>query len=352
MKKKIIGAGIAVFIMLIAALPTNANNSVKSVKEAAEIAENELLMVKEGITGISWTEDPPRVIVMIESEEYRSIVPDEIAGFKTEIEVTGEIRALGLAEPQSILLPQLLKYNSQFSKNQVELESQSVFMPQLLRKSRHSHWDIQVGGISVGTNWLTNSYGTLAVCTIPGPYILSCTHVIAMNMNGGHLPPGIAVIQPGLYDGGGSVIGHLKGYIIIKYGGIIPNYADAAIAWLEHSAHLNAVLGPDDINTYSVSLTAVVPSVGQTVRKSGATSAVTQNKVTKNSATILVRYGTLRWARFKDVIEVQQPFVEGGDSGSFVDLNGNFVGLAFAASGYYGYGYVCKASYIKSALGI
>ncbi|MGF3584294.1 MAG: hypothetical protein ACQXXD_01060 [Thermoplasmatota archaeon] len=329
MKKiKFIALGI-LLVILLAAIPTNANNSIKSVKEAAEIAEKELLL-KEGITGISYTDSEPyKIIIYIESEEYRSIVPSEIMSFKTDVRVSGRIVACSLlAEPQSVVIPQLL------------------------RKSRHTHWDPTVGGISVGTYYLTDSYGTLAVVT--SGYILSCTHVIAQNTEGKHLWSGVSVIQPGLGDGGGPTIGYLYKYIKIRYGYlsyIFSNKADAAIATLSHSALSNQVLGPDDEHCYSVSMTAVVPNVGQTVRKSGAKTAVTQNIVIDNHATVKIRYTSSKWAIFKDQIIVQQPFVEGGDSGSFVDLNGKFVGLVFAGSKYY-VGIVCKASYIKSALGI
>jgi len=312
-----------VFVTLLAAIPTNANN-VKSVKEAAEIAEKELLL-KEGIVGISYTDNKPyKVIVYIESEEYRSIVPDEIAGFKTEIRVSGRIKAIGLVEPKSIVIPQMLGWK------------------------RRIHWDPTVGGISVGTNYITA--GTLGVCI--GGFILSCAHVIAYDMNANPLQIGTSVIQPGLSDGGGPVIGYLYDYIPIRFGLlslIFPNHADAAIANLCHSAKTNAVLGPDDTNTYSISMTAKVPWVGQTVRKSGRTTAVTYNTVKDRHAAIKVWYDS-KWARFKDVIVVEEPFIEPGDSGSFVDLNGNFVGLVFAGSPYYAY--VCKASYIKSAFGI
>jgi hypothetical protein len=323
-RNKIFGFGIAVLITLLVSLPVDAGTNDTSVRYAAQKAENDLLLL-EGITGISYREDPPRVIVMIEEEQYSRIVPKEILGVKTEMRITGKITALGFAQLESIHMP-------------------------LLLRSRHDSWDSLVGGISVGTRFLRGSYGTLSVCTSTGPYLLSCTHVLAMTDGGIQLPPGIAVIQPGSGDGGGPVVGHLKKYIRIKFGGILPNYADAAIATLQHDAELNTVLGIDNVSTYNVTMNIVVPDVGQTVRKSGVTTGVTQNLVIDNHATIIVRYGYFRRARFNDVIVVEQPFIHPGDSGSFVDVNGDFVGLGFAGGS--SYGFVCKASYIKSALGI
>lgn len=61
---------------------------------------------------------------------------------------------------------------------------------------------------------------------------------------------------------------------------------------------------------------------------------------------VLIRYGlfTPRIARFKYLIMVQQPFLYDWDSGSFVDYNRQFVGIAFAGSYYEGI--ICKAEYI------
>lgn len=47
---------------------------------------------------------------------------------------------------------------------------------------------------------------------------------------------------------------------------------------------------------------------------------------------------------------MKQPFIESGDSGSLVDKNGGFVGLAFAASTEVAV--VCKAKYIVEELGL
>jgi hypothetical protein len=47
---------------------------------------------------------------------------------------------------------------------------------------------------------------------------------------------------------------------------------------------------------------------------------------------------------------VNQPFIDSGDSGSPVDKDGKFVGLAFAGSS--STAIVCKAKYIINGLGI
>ena len=44
------------------------------------------------------------------------------------------------------------------------------------------------------------------------------------------------------------------------------------------------------------------------------------------------------------------PFMRGGDSGSFVDKDGKFVGLGFAGNELTGFGVVCKAKHVLYAL--
>lgn len=312
--KKILLSIAAVLIILLAAMPANADNSNgESVKDAAEYAEQELLL-QEGIAGISYTEDPDRVIVYIESEEYRTIVPEKIKEFETEVRVSGRFKALGMPQ-QSIHI-----------------------QPKLLPKSRTERWDPLVGGISLG-NEKDYGCGTLGIVFEKGAekYILSNTHVIAMDTDGGFNPVGTKVIQPGYLDGGGDVVGYLKKYTRIKWVGT--NYVDAAIAICTVDAHINELLDSDNENTYSVNLeNKYLPEVGDNVKKSGRTTGVTQNKVIDNHATVTVWYDNFGWAAtFKDQIVVKNPFSEGGDSGSIVtesEYPNRFVGLLFAGSDY------------------
>jgi len=75
-----------------------------NIREARKHAEERLLPL-EGIAGVSHREDPPRIIVYIEHEKYRSKVPDEIDGFKTEVIVIGKIRSLSLLQLEEGLRP-------------------------------------------------------------------------------------------------------------------------------------------------------------------------------------------------------------------------------------------------------
>jgi len=199
--------------------------------------------------------------------------------------------------------------------------------------------------------------GTLGL-VVKGPggyyYILSNAHVIAMNSKAQFLPLGTAVLQPGTYDGGnvGDKVGELYKYIKITFGPKGKNYADAAIAMItisESDYLVGEVLGSDNQSTYTIGGTTEV-NIGDSVRKSGRTTGVTINTLFDTDATVKVWYTLSKWAIFYDQILVNQPFIESGDSGSPVDKDGVFVGLAFAGSS--STAVVCKAKYITSGLGI
>ena len=235
------------------------------IKDARKHAEEELLPL-EGVAGISHSEEPPKIIAYIEHEKYRGKIPDEIDGFKTEVRVTGRIKALELFEPESIIIPYV--YNSQVSRF-------GVVRP-------------IVGGISCGvpeTYFGGKMAGTLGIVT-SDPYILSCAHVIAMDKNARFLGIGTPVLQPAALDGGtnDNKVGELSDYIEITFGYRGSNYADAAIAEVTTSEYsVMELLG----STYTVSGTADV-SEGDTVRKSGRTTGVTENQVMDTSATVKV----------------------------------------------------------------
>jgi hypothetical protein len=306
------------------------------IREARKRAE-EMLLPLEGIAGVSHRDDPPRIIVYIEHEKYKDKVPDVINGFKTEVIVIGKIKALSLLQLEEIVKP-TYTYPGPVSRT---------------GKVRPI-----VGGISIGVPeeaFGGKMAGTLGL-VVQGPggfyYILSNAHVIAMNSKANFLPLGTAVLQPGTYDGGtiNDKVGELYKYIKITFGPKGKNYADAAIAIITISDYLTGeVLGSDNQNTYTISGTTDV-SVGDTVRKSGRTTGVTTNVVFDTSATVKVWYTLSKWAIFYDQILVYQPFIQSGDSGSAVDKNGAFVGLAFAGSETTAV--VCKAKYIISGLGI
>jgi hypothetical protein len=302
-----------------------------NIREARKHAE-EILLPLEGIAGISHREDPPRIIVYLEHERYKDKVPDNIDGFKTEVIVIGKIKALSL----------------------LQLEEVKPFYTY----SRTARVRPIVGGISLGIP--EDAYGGKMAGTlglvVQGPggyyYILSNAHVIAMNSKAQFLPLGTAVLQPGTYDGGtiDDKVGELYQYIKITFGPKGKNYADAAIANITITGYsAGEVLDSDNQNTYTISGMTEV-NIKDSVRKSGRTTGVTTSTVFDTNATVKVWYTSSKWAIFYDQILVNQPFIDSGDSGSPVDEDGKFVGLAFAGSS--STAVVCKAEYIISGLGI
>jgi hypothetical protein len=323
--------------VLVGVMGVQASNVKPDIKEARKHAE-EMLLPLEGVAGISHREDPPRIIVYLEHEKYKDKVPDSIDGFKTEVVVIGKVKALSLLQLEERVKPSYT-YSEPVSRT---------------AKVRPI-----VGGISIGvpeSAYGGKMAGTLGL-VVKGPgghyYILSCAHVIAMNSKAQFLPSGTAVLQPGTYDGGNidDKVGELYNYIKITFGPKGKNYADAAIAKIiinESDYLVGQVLGIDNQSTYTISGTTEV-KVGESVRKSGRTTDVTSNTVYDASATVKIWYSS-KWAVFYDQILVNQPFVDSGDSGSPVDRDGNFVGLAFAGSDRVAV--VCKAQYITSGLGV
>ncbi|RLF55537.1 MAG: hypothetical protein DRN13_00050, partial [Thermoplasmata archaeon] len=60
---------------------------LKTIKEEA----TEHYLGKDGIVGIGYTRDPPRIVFMVESEDDINKVPDRIDGVETKVIVTGKI---------------------------------------------------------------------------------------------------------------------------------------------------------------------------------------------------------------------------------------------------------------------
>jgi hypothetical protein len=331
--RKVLGA-ILTGALLLGGVSSMAASPPEDIKEARKYAE-EMLLPLEGIAGISHVEEPPKIIVYLEHEEHKGKVPDKIKGFDVEVKVIGRIKALGVAGLE--VLPQ------QQSTFGAPVNRTGVVRP-------------IVGGISCGVPEAAFDgimAGTLGVVTHE-PFILSNAHVIAMDKDARFLPIGTPVLQPGTLDGGtlGDRVGALHRYIKIIFGLEGENYADAAIATIDHEiGHLKvALLGADNLTTYTVALTPTEVDEGDWVRKSGRTTGVTENIVIDCSATVKVWYAPDKFAIFYDQILVLQPFALPGDSGSLVDRGGGFVGLVFAGTPYVVV--VCKAEHIIKELGI
>lgn len=173
--------------------------------------------------------------------------------------------------------------------------------------------------------------GTLGIVTYDGKILSSC-HVIARNRDMGFRPIGTPVVQPG----GQSIqyrVGALENYVPILFGSSAVNYADAAIASIDPG--IGTVPGMvlcETQGSYQVYGWTTV-KIGDQVRKSGRTSAVTYGLVWSTNEWTNARFGT-HFAYFEDQIVVltsaDNRFAVGGDSGSVVDIGGRFVGLVMA----------------------
>ena len=220
------------------------------------------------------------------------------------------------------------------------------------------------GGVSVGHKDITA--GTLGcLCKKDGRVcILSNNHVLA-NSNAGEI--GDSIFQPGPYDGGSEAdtIARLYHYEPIKFNqtpippvppckpskifqttanwilkwfsswrlGFYPseeqqvNYIDAALAEVEDTS-----LVTPEIREIGTIAGVVELALGMPVKKSGRTTEVTTDKIEQVDVSCTVQYGGGRSAYFEDQL-MAGAMSKGGDSGSVVLNNDNFIGgLLFAGS--------------------
>ena len=168
--------------------------------------------------------------------------------------------------------------------------------------------------------------------------ILSNNHVIA-NSNDAAL--GDTVLQPGPADGGvdpDDKIATLTRFVEIDFSEGAENRVDGAIATPVKAS--DVVWNTVDIGPETPRTTRNVgdSDIGRFVKKTGRTTEHTQGFIQSVYATVQVKYDLFKKATFVDQIVVSQsaaeePFSEGGDSGSLVyDSDNACIGLLFAGS--------------------
>jgi hypothetical protein len=317
--------------LLLGAVPASADENAgrgKSLAAARRALERELSpLAGDGFVGISHSEADGEITVFVEDEQAKQRVPDSFNGYPVRTEVTGKIQVL----------------TAQVTEPLADVSSE-----------RRGEVSPLVGGISLSA-WVPGVYysGTLSMVTYNGK-ILSNAHVIAMDPETDEfLDLGTDIIQPGSGDGGrwGARVGELEAYIPIDVDPDAENYADAAIGSIDGGIDVSYGEQFGEEGNYWIDGWTEV-SVGDTVRKSGRTTGVTTAQVTDTNASVWLEYGD-QAVRFVDQIEVEQvnwSFAGAGDSGSAVDIDGEFVGLVFA--GTEGYVYINKAQHIIDGLGI
>jgi len=325
-------------VLLFSSVPALAGDNRgdgRSLAEARQALEQQLMSMP-GFVGIAHSEETGEITVFVEDEQAIAVTAHRFEGHRVRTEVTGGFEALAAALTEPIALTQAA---------QASPARTGIVRP-------------LVGGISVSANvieWgLPLTYaGTLGMVTYDFK-ILSNAHVIAMHPETFEfLEIGRSIVQPGRLDSRlwPYHVGELENYIDITFStpaNPVPNYADAAIASINPGVDGLSGWQFGAGSDYRVSGTTTV-AVGNTVRKSGRTTAVTTGEVAHTNFAVWVDYGG-QLAYFDDQILVAGSFSQPGDSGSVVDRDGEFVGLVFAGND--DYSVVCKASYIIDGLGI
>jgi hypothetical protein len=300
----------------------------RSLAEARKALEQELLPLA-GFVGIGHSEAEGEITVFVEDEQARERVPRSFNGYAVRTEITGEIQALStqVAEPLAGVSP-----------------------------DRRDEVSPLVGGISLSAWMPPPPYyvGTLGMVTYDDK-ILSNAHVIAMNPETNEfLDLGTEIIQPGTGDRGSldaNKVGELADYILIDFTPGAINYADAAIGIIDDGVDASYGEQFGEGGNYWIEGWTEV-SIGDTVRKSGRTTGVTTGQVIMTNYSGKFTYGDQK-AYFVDLIQVAQDnwsFADGGDSGSVVDKDGEFVGLVFA--GWQNGVWISKAEHIIGRLGV
>lgn len=222
----------------------------------------------------------------------RTVVPETINGYPTDVEVVGEITIDSYARRYARPVP---------------------------------------CGVSVGHPQITaGTLGSLMVLDNNRLCLLSNNHVLS---NSNRASIGDAILQPGASDGGRTPterIGVLERFVSIHFPG--PNLVDAAAAWTAFR-----LVDPEHV-TYTVNPGPLAPLLGLTVVKNGRTTQATMGLITAISVdSVRVNYRP-EVAIFNNQIIVRgvggAPFSLGGDSGALIvsaDAK-RPVGLLFAGS--------------------
>lgn len=226
-------------------------------------------------------------------------------------------------------------------------------------QNRMGRWRPAPPGVSVGHFQITAGTFGCVVRKNGQRFILSNNHVLANENNG---IKGDRIFQPGAYDGGDEAIAELEDFIPIVFGAggtptcpwatgvadilnVIPevlgsshrllayrqiqqteNLVDAAIARPlqdnmidEEILEIGFITGPAEVK------------LGDEVKKSGRTTALSFGTIMTIDATVQVQYSNAV-ATFEDQI-ISTPMSQPGDSGSLLVGEGNkAVGLLYAGS--------------------
>jgi hypothetical protein len=242
------------------------------------------------------------------SEE--ALVPEEIHGYPTDVEEVGDVTAL--------------RFTGRYRP--------------------------APGGSSVGhVNITAGTLGCLVIRNNNHVCILSNNHVLA-NSNAARL--GDAIVQPGPVDGGrdpADRIGTLEFFTPLQFGGVAPNYVDAAVAWT------NLRLASPAHHCYRILPRPVDVPLGTSVRKCGRTTQATLGVITGTNVSIRVGYGAAGTALLRNQFQIRgivTDFSQGGDSGSLVVTAGTRQPAALLFAGGGGFTFASPIAAVITAMGI
>ena len=294
------------------------------------------LLGKEGVVGTATGVDAngnPVILVYAVAEKNKAGVPVSLESTAVVVEVTGEFHAYeNYAEPRAV---------------------QAAAVAAVSHTARQTP-PIQLGTSGGWTYDLANGYccgGTLGSLITDGvnQYILSCYHVfqadIVLGGNNRIAKAGDPVIQPGLIDVNCSASGARAVATLspLSFPASLPSSnVDASIAGVV-SGMVNNTGAILEIGT--ISHTTVAAALGQAVKKSGRTTALTRSSISGLNATIKVAYdnecagGSAFTKTFTGQIIIKNQgskFLNSGDSGSLLvedqSTNPRAIGLLFAGS--------------------
>ena len=277
------------------------------------------LLANEAVVGtaVGLTTDGRPAVKIYTLRQGVGGLPSQLDGIPVEVEVTGEITAIGpTAVPDAKPAPPSPSAASGFFTRPVPI------------------------GVSTGNrNDLVYLHafctsGTLGARLTDGTnhYALSNNHIYAVQ-NLGQI--GDPIIQPGQADLGCQAtdaddIGTLAAFVRIQFGGKSTNTVDAAMGSVS-TADVGTGTPSDGYGTPSS--TTVAATIGQKVQKYGETTGLTKSSVSAINATVKVKYSHGVAIFTQQIVIGGSSFSGAGDSGSLIvtdDRNKNPVGLLFA----------------------
>lgn len=229
------------------------------------------------------------------------VVPEMLAGVRTDVIAVGEVKALAVRT----------------------------------ERSRPAQPGVSIGHyqISAGT------FGAVVYdCESAQPLILSNNHILAntSSTERSNANPGDPILQPASYDGGkitDDILAYLERFVPLKMEGSQQtelaevNLVDCAVAVpIDGNLISNQIIEIGEVHGVSEA------NLGDLVQKSGRTTGLTRGQVRTLDATVVVSMGSREEAVFGQQIIIDS-ISQGGDSGSLVLNHQNqAIGLLFAGS--------------------